>query len=209
MRIYRARSARVLKRGFTLVELAIVVGICGLIIGAIFAASSAPRRSLNADEVTSQLAMIVDNVRSYYNSRAITADEEGGIAACTGAGTDIKGTGIFPTHVNSPTKTTVTANLCTETGAVFIRIRYAEIPVHSCYDVVMSSSFSGRDMGLSKMVIKGHETQTLTLGATDAGNINPGSGLILPSSPKLINSCKASGSGSGNIPVEWYYKLRQ
>src|SRR5882762_1552401 len=54
------------KRGFTLTEIAIVLGIVGLILGAIWVAAAAVYSNLRTSKATTELLNIVQNVRALY-----------------------------------------------------------------------------------------------------------------------------------------------
>jgi prepilin-type N-terminal cleavage/methylation domain-containing protein len=64
-------NARVssLRRGFTLTEIAIVLGVIGLILGAIWVAASSAYRNLKITNAPKQIMIIVQNVRSLYASQ--------------------------------------------------------------------------------------------------------------------------------------------
>ncbi len=54
------------KRGFTLTEIAIVLGIVGLILGAIWVAAAAVYNNLRTSKSTTELLNVVQNVRAMY-----------------------------------------------------------------------------------------------------------------------------------------------
>src|SRR5271168_1816583 len=54
------------KRGFTLTEIAIVLGIIGLILGAIWVAAAAVYNNLRTSRATTELLTIAQNVRATY-----------------------------------------------------------------------------------------------------------------------------------------------
>jgi len=57
-----------MKRGFTLTEIAIVLGIMGLILGAIWAAAAAVYGSQRMNNASNQVAQIVQSVRKVYST---------------------------------------------------------------------------------------------------------------------------------------------
>ncbi len=57
-----------MKRGFTLTEIAIVLGIMGLILGAIWAAAAAVYGSQRMNNASNQIAQIVQSVRKVYST---------------------------------------------------------------------------------------------------------------------------------------------
>src|ERR1700761_8121863 len=54
------------KRGFTLTEIAIVLGIIGLILGAIWVAASAVYNNLRTSKATTELLQITQAIRAMY-----------------------------------------------------------------------------------------------------------------------------------------------
>ena len=61
------------RRAFTLTELAIVLGIVGVIMGGIYTASSSSQSQVILNQSVDQLGTIVNNVRSYYSGRQAPA----------------------------------------------------------------------------------------------------------------------------------------
>ncbi|MFY9289009.1 MAG: hypothetical protein WAO98_10975 [Alphaproteobacteria bacterium] len=58
--------AQIKKAAFTLTEIAIVLGIIGLIIGAIWSAASGVYENLRQDRATNQLMTVVNTIRTLY-----------------------------------------------------------------------------------------------------------------------------------------------
>lgn len=62
-------------RGFSLIEAAIILGVIGLIVGAVWAVGSKVQRSTEITAAGQQLQIIVDNVRGLYlNQQQMTVD---------------------------------------------------------------------------------------------------------------------------------------
>ncbi len=59
-------NARNTRRGFTLTEIAIVLGIIGLILGAIWVASGSVYSNLRVSQAATETLMIVENFKSLY-----------------------------------------------------------------------------------------------------------------------------------------------
>ncbi len=66
-------SIRHQRRGFNLVEAAIVLGVIGLVIGGIWVAASKITNDLKLNQATTGLLLIVDQYRSIYKPFGITA----------------------------------------------------------------------------------------------------------------------------------------
>lgn len=191
------------RRGFTLVEIAIVLGIIGTIVAAIFAASAASNRGIKANKITDQLSVIVDNVRSYYASQGYPVP-----AACSSVfpGTVMSiSTGVFPPDViDLAQREEVKVALCTDTttSAAQIVVRYTSVPQNYCHNVVIAASSPALGMKLNK-VIAGTKTfsmpapgkTTLSLG------VDAASGAIIPSDT-LDAAC-----ADPLTTIDWYYNL--
>lgn len=61
------------KRAFTLTEIAIVLGIIGLILGAIWVAASAVYNNLRVSHANTQILQLAQGIRSLYSSSSTTA----------------------------------------------------------------------------------------------------------------------------------------
>ncbi len=87
------------EQGFTLTEVAIVLGIIGLILGAIWVAAAAVYTNMRTSKTTTEMLSIVQNVRAMYGTSGVVdpnADMNGfGVQNSTGL-TYIQA-GIFPT----------------------------------------------------------------------------------------------------------------
>src|ERR1700733_12022724 len=86
------------KRGFTLTEIAIVLGIIGLILGAIWVAAAAVYTNMRTSKTTTELLDIVQNVRAMYATSG-TVDPAADMAAFgiqAGGGLTYIRAGVFP-----------------------------------------------------------------------------------------------------------------
>lgn len=63
-----SRALKTKRRGFTLMELAIVLAVMGAVTGGIWAASAAAYQHYKVSRGLEQLQQIVDNVRTHYNT---------------------------------------------------------------------------------------------------------------------------------------------
>ena len=146
------------KKGFTLTELAIVLGVIGVVLGGIWAAASASFNSQKVDKAQQELITIVNNVRALYANRqgfaqgamaanATVAAQKASAAALTLA---MINAGVFPADmvdnstspptVRSPWNTNVTINLGTIGGqtpdATLFWVDFAsytsDLPTNTC-----------------------------------------------------------------------------
>ena len=63
-------------RGFTLTELAIVLGIAGIILGAIWAAAGSVYRNQHVAKAQQQLTLLSTSIKSFYSTRNTLPDTE-------------------------------------------------------------------------------------------------------------------------------------
>lgn len=209
-----ARLSRSSRRGGTLMEMGIAISVCVLVLGAIYVAWGSTRTTPVADEVTHNLGQVVDNVRSYYAGRG---GDSAGLAdpACTDGALVLPeipvNTGIYPRHIFDATgNRPISVGLCDRpNGVPQIHVRYTGIPEFACQNVVLSASYAGRDMRLSRIVINGAARNFFDMTTnTDALNVDAASRLVRPSSPKMAESCRSPNTTPGRLIIDWYYMLR-
>lgn len=214
---YRAVRSSCRRLGFTLVEVAIVLGICGLLIFGVYSAMSSSRSSHIAEEVTTNLGQVVDNVRNYY-ARGGSSDSVTG-SNCTAAGANTSfeelnfATGIFPQHMKKLFEDNIVdVGVCDlPAGTPRVFVHYARIPSYACHNVVVAASFAGVDMELSKVVVFGDATSTFfideAVGTSLPANVDADSKHIKINSPLLFESCPKDPVNAF-VTIDFYYKLR-
>ncbi len=140
-------------KGFTLTEAAIVLGIVGLILGAIWVAAAAVYTNMRVETANKQLLSIVQNVRSLYASS--TSMDDASMQSLAAAG-------VFPSDT-SPDATAGTAKngwggnirvarvaaggQCAVAGSCF-SVEFAGLPQAACIKMGVGNSGHGRDAGL-------------------------------------------------------------
>lgn len=139
--------------GFTLTEAAIVLGIVGLILGAIWVAAAAVYNNLRVSTTSNQLLQIVQSVRSMHATQntvdpAITAIL---VAQAGGIPSDMvtKDAGGVVTAVRDvwAGNVTVTAQTYTVANDSFA-VSFTSVPQSACSDLLVRNTGSGRDSGL-------------------------------------------------------------
>jgi Tfp pilus assembly protein FimT len=140
-------------RGFTLTEAAIVLGIVGMILGAIWVAAAAVYNNLRVNKTSTQLLQIAQSVRSIHSTQnAVDANITAVIVAQAG--------GIPKDMLDSPTAPTSVTDIWG--GAVAIGpasssattpndsfyIDFPNVPSQACADLSVQTTGSGRDSGL-------------------------------------------------------------
>jgi prepilin-type N-terminal cleavage/methylation domain-containing protein len=162
------------KRGFTLTEIAIVLGIIGLILGAIWVAASAVYTNMRTSKATTELLTIAQNVRAMYATSATVdplADMPAAFAASTAGNKNATylAAGVFPSDTlmtaagaSATTQTaalaagpwgasaaklgsiSVTSATTTTTGDSFA-IYFDNVPTSGCIGMLTGNTGTGRD----------------------------------------------------------------
>jgi len=150
------------KQGFTLTEVAIVLGIVGLILGAIWVAAAAVYTNLRTSKVSTELLTAVQNVRAMY-ATAGTVDpgaNMSGFGVQGGTGLTYVDGGIFPNDMLNGVGNTATAAQDPWDGYVNIeaatniiandsfQISFDRIPKSACINIITSATGVGKDPGL-------------------------------------------------------------
>jgi prepilin-type N-terminal cleavage/methylation domain-containing protein len=154
------------KRGFTLTEIAIVLGIIGLILGAIWVAAAAVYTNLRTSKTSTELLDILQNVRSMYATAGVVdATANMTLAnpptAQSGGGLTYVQAGVFPADMIDSTGTIVQnpwnggAVVTAATTSVTndsVTITMDGVPTGACINLVMSNSGTGRDPDLQQIL---------------------------------------------------------
>ena len=150
------------KRGFTLTEIAIVLGIIGLILGSIWVAAGAVYNNLRVSKAQTELIQITQAVRSLYATQAVTGDGSQELTAAlvaakvfptdtvnSGTGANNAVTSPVGPWVNSHIRIYSTTNPNTggQTGDSF-QVLFQNVPQSACIALATSASGTGRDTAL-------------------------------------------------------------
>jgi prepilin-type N-terminal cleavage/methylation domain-containing protein len=153
------------KRGFTLTEIAIVLGIIGLILGAIWVAAAAVYNNLRVSKATTELIRISQGIRGLYATSAVadsTIDMTYSAAGshAQGAGSTYIQASIFPSDMVSGTGPYTIANAWTgdtdvvatlTTGGTLgdsFAVEFDKVPQNACITFIEANTGVGRDSGL-------------------------------------------------------------
>ncbi|MDR3449936.1 MAG: type 4 pilus major pilin [Alphaproteobacteria bacterium] len=173
MKSLPARASR--KQGFTLTEIAIVLGIIGLILGAIWVAASAVYNNQKVGKGTTQMLNIVQGIRSLYSTSSTT-----GLADATDMTFSICSAGVFPSDMipsagcgtsaapgtindpwNGSTTVASTSVAVAATGDAFI-VKMAGVPTSACTALMTSLGGTGRDPGLIYLGVPAYAVASAT-----------------------------------------------
>ena len=182
----RSRMAQQ-EKGFTLTEIAIVLGIIGLILGAIWTAASSVYSNQRVNHANTALMQIVSGIRSLYaTSGSDTGMTITSLYAANALPTDLSATG--GTTMISPFPGGATTIVPTTDGYGFL-VTMSGLTTASCISMLMNIAGSSRDPGLS------NATAATTALATPASVGNP---LTVVATPALANATIANGFGGCN-----------
>ncbi len=136
-------SFRKSQRGFTFVELAIVLGIVGLIIAGIWVAAASVSRKNKETKAAQQLSEIVQNVRSLYSAQVDT----------TGITTEsMIFSGAIPAEMKKSDTEAINpwgGNVMVEVAtAQRIYISYFGVPQASCINLLMTTTVNPTEIGM-------------------------------------------------------------
>lgn len=198
-------------RGFTLTEIAIVLGIVGLVLGAIWVAAASVYSNFRLGSANKDLILITQNVRALY-ATSHTVDPAANMAvagANGGAQATYLGNGIFPidtldtgapstaTQAFSPWDGNISIQGATQVIAddAFVVV-FNAVPAEVCANLLTSIAGTSRDPGLYRAGGGG-------AGGVPAGvALAPGTGF-LPSVAKT--QCTAPSNGNA---IAFYFSLR-
>ena len=161
-------------RGFTLTEAAIVLGIVGLILGAIWVAAAAVYNNLRVSTTSNQLLQFVQNVRSMHATQQTIDTALAGVAGAVTmaqAGAvpkDMVDDPVNPAFVrdvwNGDVEFDATASAAGVLGDSFA-ITLPNVPRGACVDLLVRNTGAGRDSGLLRAGANGNESMSAAEGA--------------------------------------------
>ena len=140
-------------RGFTLTEAAIVLGIVGLILGAIWVAAASVYANLRVKQTSEQLLQIAQGIRALHatNTTIPAATTMIQLARAGVIPKDMLDDAVNPTAVTNIWGGVMTAQNVRTTNVVagdaFV-ITFPNVPQQACVDLAVRNSGQGRDAGL-------------------------------------------------------------
>lgn len=196
------RADRCHRRAFTLLEMAIVLGIAGVIFSGVWVAATAFWRNHQRTSTINQVMQIVQNVRDYYGPSA-------GVNVWPGAGTDmtntINGLHLVPMEMRvTPTSDTSLLNhqlgtvagggsLLLEsqgTAPMILRVRLRGLAKDDCINLLLRMPVLSPEVGMKRI---GTSTGNTTIDLVTNFN-TPGGAVTLPLTFTQANAwCNLAG----------------
>lgn len=192
-------SAPLARRGFTLTEIAIVLGIIGLILGAIWAAASAVYNNLRTSRAQQEILTVAQNIRAMYATQS-TVDANATTDTYINAG-------VFPSDAtvevpggSKSTKNPWGGKFDVVPGPSFndnttFSVVMEGIPINACITLSTSTTGTGRDSGLVSLKVNDSDVGTL-----DAGTF--------PVGAKTASDSCTQGSATAGVKLAWEFRLR-
>jgi len=199
------------RRGFTLIEMAIVATIIGTIVFSVFAAASAVRYRNQVNQGLAEISIIVSNMRSLYAGQNISTAANANTITFAKATPTLVQQMIFPAEMLTPplpttgipVANTVANNPWAPGGSAQIQLvaanpvqftlRFLSIPANVCVDLIVRNSLPGADTGLMQIKVNNK-----VVGIT--GNVV----TPLPIDPNVAASTCPTGA---TYTIDWYYTL--
>lgn len=216
-------------RGFSLIEAAIILGVIGLIVGAVWVVGSKVQRSTEITAAGDQLQIIVDNVRGLYlNQRQMTVDNTQAIvngAACGAANftSRLSCLGVFPADITGGPGNPAfhTWDQATAGGSVVVTprdinlniaaaesfgVQFLNLPVDVCTEMASRYTTPDQAYNLKAVVFFAAGGGVQTVYATPSGVPDWTLGNTRPTlpvpPPQAVTECETASA------VEWIYGLR-
>lgn len=139
------------RRGFNLIEAAIVLGVIGLVIGGIWVAAAAVQANLRKADASKGLIQIVQNVRNLYYGQSPTGTADVAITTELINARAIPGDFISGTLARNPFNGSVVVNLDPVNSE--IDIVYQAVPRDACIDLTSKNTNISTGMGLTAIRI--------------------------------------------------------
>ena len=202
-------AAKSKKRGFTLTEIAIVLGIVGLILGAIWVAAAAVYTNIRISNSNRHLLVITQNVRSLFSTSTVT-----GSASGTDMTTSLIPAGVFPTDLLPNGSSSTTVNSAWSGGQIHVysstgtaagdafTVQFEGIPSQGCINLLTAATGSGRDPGMIAAGGVANSSGGALVGSYTANNLSNAQATL-----SGVAAATACGNGATTV-VAFQFRLR-
>lgn len=192
MRFSLSSSSR--RRGFTLTEIAIVLGVVGVVLAGIWSASTAVQRSARVNRTIQQLTQIVSGTRALFASYGTINQSDAATFSAL-----LYRSGIIPPELNTSTGGGVTlyhawggSMVVSFTAPSKLQIELYNLPLNACLDLA------------GKMAGSSHDPSLKEIGST----IMPVNIVSFPPSANSLLGVCAGNDPSANVGVYFVYSLK-
>jgi hypothetical protein len=206
MQLVSLRRRRAAKKGFNLIEAAIVLGIVGLVVGGIWVAATSVYANLRSKRATDELLSIVQGVRALYATSSSFGAAVGDITPLM-AQANVIPSDMLSTTPNLATSANTMNPWSGQVGIVVpgagainatqFAVVFSNVPPTACVDLLMrNAGGTGRDSGL--VSVQGAASAQPAV--IPAGNNQPlaaGVGLTLAQAQTVCQS--AAGTAVRNV----------
>ncbi len=166
--------------GFTLTEIAIVLGVIGLILGAIWVAASSVYSGQRVTKATQELLSVAQAVRSMYaTSSEVDAGADMTFSSTAAGNLTYIQAGVFPSDAIIKAKTaavnpwngalSVQSQQDQNVGDAF-SVNFDNVPVSACISMIVGNTGSGRDTSLDGVSVGANGTVPLAAAAAVSGS---------------------------------------
>jgi hypothetical protein len=146
------------RHAFTLTETALVLGIAGLILGAVWLAAASVLRNRGVTQTAENIAIVVQNMRSLYRGRSKFTAATGSDITTAMINTEIFPSGMLSSEVpprpmtfwNTPIRLLVGASQTT-----FDIVMDPTLPTESCIGLAARMAGTGVERGLTEINLDG------------------------------------------------------
>ncbi|MER2520096.1 MAG: type 4 pilus major pilin [Bdellovibrionales bacterium] len=197
-------SAPHARRGFTLTEIAIVLGIIGLILGAIWAAASAVYNNMRSSRAQQEILTVAQNIRAMYATQSAldtsaTNDTyiSAGVFPSDSTVEDAAGGGASGKVAKNPWGGNLIVQANSGDSSQFdVIMEY--VPQNACITLATSTTGTGRDSGLVNMKV-----ENTTIGSSS------GSPDFPVKASAAASACqKQTGATRTTNTLIWTFRLR-
>lgn len=199
------------RRGFTLIEMTIVMVVMSIVFLAVFTVYGSVSLNNAVNTGASDIRRIVDSQRSFYVGRNL-----GAFPVCGGAPVFVAApSGTFPAHMIFAGQVRNLWNVANAIDSIQVGrcalpvnginrdhfvIRFSRLPRQACAKMVVATSANAADIGLSRITINGAAVTVIsTVPVLNAATQQQASGAV--------DFQAAHAACSDNASIDWFFRV--